>query len=67
MIQNKNLIYVLALIAGIIILWKFYLEETVKHSFISIEEINEDPLIIVGGQVAPKLKKIIGHIEYIDE
>ena len=25
------------------------------------------PLIIVGGQVAPKLKKIMGHIEYIDE
>ena len=65
MIQNKNLIYVLALIAGIIILWKFYLEKTVKYSFNSIEEINEDPLIIVGGQVAPKLKKIIGHIEYL--
>ena len=53
--------------AGIIILWKFFSEQTVKYSFNSIEEINEDPLIIVGGQVAPKLKKIIGHIEYIDE
>ena len=42
MIQIKNLIYVLALIAGIIILWKFCLEETVKYSFNSIEEINEE-------------------------
>ena len=64
---NKNLIYVLVLIAGIIIIWKIYSEQTVRFSFNSIEEIEDDPLIIVGGKVAPKLKKIMEHNEYIDE
>ena len=43
------------------------LVKTLRRPYSALEEINEDPLIIVGGQVAPKLKKIIGHIEYIDE
>ena len=67
MIQNKNLIYFLALIAVIIFIWKIYSEQIVRSPFNSIKNSEEDPLIIVGGKIAPKLKKIIEHMEYIDE
>ena len=67
MIQNKNLIYIIVLIAGFILIWKFYSEQSVRLSFNLKKEIEEEPLIIVGGKVAPKLKKNIAHMDYINE
>jgi|TARA_B110000914_G_scaffold226036_1_gene248820 hypothetical protein len=67
LIQNKNLIYIIVLIAGFILIWKFYSEQSVRLSFNSKKEIEEEPLIIVGGKIAPKLKKNIEHMAYINE
>lgn len=67
MIQNKNLIYGLVLIAGIILVWMVYSEQGVRESFDLEAESQEDPRIIVDGKVAPKLTNFVAHMEFIDE
>ena len=65
MIQNKNLIYGLVLIAGIILVWMVYSEQGVRESFDLAAESQEDLRIIVDGKVAPKLTNFVAHMEFI--
>ncbi|MBC8346352.1 MAG: hypothetical protein ISR89_00720 [Candidatus Marinimicrobia bacterium] len=65
MIKNKNLIYSLVTIAGIILVWFVYADQGIERT----PEISgeESPLILVDGKVPPRLSNFVMHMQYIDE
>jgi hypothetical protein len=65
--QNKNLIYFLILISGIILVWMVDAEQVVTPSLDLEAEEQEEPLIIVDGKIAPKLTNFVAHMDFIDE
>jgi hypothetical protein len=65
--QNKNLIYLLVFLAGIILVWMINSEQVVTDPSNLVTENKEEPLIIVDGKIAPKLTNFVAHMEFIDE
>ncbi len=65
MIDNKQLVYGLVVVAGLILTWLIYADQGVEP--VKAAGVEEEPLILVDGKVPPKLSNLPPHMEYIDE
>ena len=67
MIQYKNLIYGLVVVAGLVLIWMVYGVQGIAPVSEPEIVVDEAPLILVDGKVPPKLSNFVAHMQFIDE
>lgn len=65
MIENRQLVYGLVVVAGFILTWLIYADQGVEP--VAAAAVEAEPLILVDGKVPPKLSDFPAHMQYLDE
>ena len=66
MIKNRQLVYGLVVVAGLMLTWLIYADQGVVET-VAETVVEEEPLILVDGKVPPKLSNFPAHMQYLDE